>query len=117
MPRVQRYGEVVHIAFDTSKNVLVAGILRPGEETPTLEGVFNDEPSIRRFVRGFPEPGLLRTCYEAGPCGYELQRLLHSLEVSCEVIAPALIPVAPGDRVKTDKRDARRLVRQSGPAS
>jgi transposase len=112
MPRVQRYGEVVHIAFDASKNVLVAGILRPGEEMPTLERVFNDEPSIRRFVRGFADPGLLRTCYEAGPCGYELQRLLHSLEVSCEVIAPALIPVAPGDRVKTDKRDARRLVRQ-----
>lgn len=112
MPRLQRHGDVVHVAFDASKNVLVAGILRPGEETATIERVFNDEPSIRRFVKAFPEPGQLRTCYEAGPCGYELHRLLCSLGVRCEVIAPALIPVAPGDRVKTDKRDARRLARQ-----
>jgi transposase len=112
MPRLQRDGDVVHVAFDASKNVLVAGILRGGEETPRVERVCNDEPSVRRFVKGFDEPGVLRTCYEAGPCGYELHRLLASLGVSCQVIAPALIPVAPGDRVKTDTRDARRLVRQ-----
>ena len=112
MPRVHRSGDVVHVAFDTSKDTLVAGILRPGEETATIERVFNDDASIRRFVKGFPEPGRLRTCYEAGPGGYELHRLLGTLGVHCEVIAPALIPVAPGDRVKTDKRDARRLVRQ-----
>ncbi len=54
----------------------------------------------------------MRSCYEAGPGGYELHRLLTSLKWSWEVIAPSLIPTAPGDRVKTDKRDARRLVRQ-----
>ena len=112
MPRLQHHSEVVHVAFDSSKNTLVAGVLRPGEETPTVERVANDEASVRRFVRGFPEPALLRTCYEAGPCGYELHRLLVSLKVPCQVIAPALVPIAPGDRVKTDKRDARRLVRQ-----
>ena len=112
MPRLQRQSELVHVAFDSSKNTLVAGVLRAGEETPTIERVANDEASVRRFVKGFAEPELLRTCYEAGPCGYELHRLLVSLKVSCCVIAPALIPVAPGDRVKTDKRDARRLVRQ-----
>ena len=112
MSSVHPSGEVVHVAFDTSKDVLVAGILHPGEETPTIERVYNDEPSIRRFVKGFPEPGKIRTCYEAGPSGYELQRLLASLGVACAVIAPALIPVRPGDRVKTDKRDARHLVRQ-----
>jgi hypothetical protein len=47
MPRLQRQGDVVHVAFDASKNVLVAGILRGGEETPRIERVFNDEPSIR----------------------------------------------------------------------
>ena len=112
MPRLQQRGEVVHVAFDSSKNTLVAGILRPGEETPTIERVSNDEASVRRFLKGFVQPQLLRTCYEAGPCGYELHRLLSSLKVPCQVIAPALIPVAPGDRIKTDKRDARRLVRQ-----
>jgi transposase len=112
MSSLQHCEGLVHIAFDTSKDVLVAGILHAGEETPTIERVFNDEPSIRRFLRGFPERSRLRTCYEAGPGGYELYRLLGSMKVPCEVIAPSLIPTAPGDRVKTDKRDARRLVRQ-----
>jgi transposase len=112
MPRMQRSADLVHIAFDTSKDQLVAGVLRPGEETPTIERIFNDEASVRRFVKGFADPAKLRTCYEAGPCGYELHRLLASLRVSCQVVAPSLIPTAPGDRVKTDKRDARRMVRQ-----
>ena len=95
MPRLQRPGELVHVAFDASKNVLVAGVLRAGEETPTVERVANDAASVRRFVKKFPEPAKLRTCYEAGPGGYELHRLLASLKVSCQVIAPALIPLCP----------------------
>jgi len=112
MSSLQHREDLVHIAFDTSKDVLVAGVLHPGEETPAIERVFNDEASVRRFIRRFPERSRLRTCYEAGPGGYELYRLLSSMKVSCCVIAPSLIPTAPGDRVKTDKRDARRLVRQ-----
>jgi transposase len=53
----------------------------------------------------------LRSCYEAGPCGYVLQRQLATLGVSCDVIAPSLIPQKPGDRVKTDRRDAAKLAR------
>ena len=49
--------------------------------------------------------------YEAGPTGYELQRLLASLGVAWDVVAPSPVPVASGDRVKTDRRDSRRLVR------
>lgn len=112
MSSVEHRDNLVHIAFDASRDVLVAGVLHPGEETPIIERVFNDEASIRRFIRGFPDKAVLRTCYEAGPTGYELHRLLSSLKVPCCVVAPSLIPLAPGDRVKTDKRDARRLVRQ-----
>ena len=112
MSSMQHRDNLVHVAFDAPKDVLVAGVLHSGEETPTIERVFNDEPSIRRFIRAFPDKGVLRTCYEAGPTGYELYRLLSSMKVSCEVIAPSLIPTAPGERVKTDRRDARRLVRQ-----
>ena len=56
-------------------------------------------------------PEGLAVCYEAGPCGYDLLRFLESMGVACWVIAPALTPVRPGDRVKTDRRDARKLVR------
>ena len=58
---------------------------------------------------GRPAPGEVRACYEAGPTGYALQRLLGIEGVICEVVAPSLTPVKPGARVKTDRRDARKL--------
>lgn len=51
----------------------------------------------------------MRACYEAGPTGYGLQRLLGTEGVICEVVAPSLTPVKPGSRIKTDRRDARKL--------
>src|SRR4029453_8031330 len=71
----------------------------------------HDEPSVRRLVGRLGDPRRLRACYEAGPTGYDLARLLERIGVSCQVIAPSLIPTAPGDRVKTDARDCRRLAR------
>jgi transposase len=79
---------------------------------PDIERIPHDEASIRRLVGRFPEPRRLPACYEAGPTGDELARLLHRLDVRCEVIAPSLIPKAPGDKVKTDRRDCRRLARR-----
>ena len=55
----------------------------------------------------------LAVCYEAGPGGYALWRLLSALGVACDVIAPSLVPVRAGDRVKTDRRDAKKLVRSA----
>ena len=53
----------------------------------------------------------MRCCYEAGPTGYGLARDLRSRRIACDVVAPGLVPVRPGDRVKTDPRDARKLAR------
>jgi transposase len=64
---------------------------------------------VRRLVSSWGDPASFRVCYEAGPTGYELQRQLAGLEVSCQVIAPALVPRRPGVRIKTDRRDARNL--------
>jgi hypothetical protein len=97
--------------MDTSKDAIVVGILRHDELVPDTDRIFNDEPSIRRLVGRFGEVGSLRACYEAGPGGYELHRLLTSMGVACEVVAPSLIPKGSGDRVKTDRRDASRLAR------
>jgi transposase len=55
--------------------------------------------------------GALVAAYEAGPCGYALQRRLNALGVPCQVVAPSLIPVKPGERVKTDRRDAQKLAK------
>jgi len=89
----------------------VVGILNPGEEVPVLDRIWNEEGSVRHLIGRFGDPGALRACYEAGPCGFELHRLLASMGVACDVVAPSLIPRRPGDRVKTDKRDATRLAR------
>jgi transposase len=62
----------------------------------------------RRLQRLSPG-GEVRACYEAGPTGYALQRQLRAAGVSCTVIAPSLTPVQPGARIKTDRRDARKL--------
>ena len=102
---------LIHLGMDTSKNTIVVAVLMPGEETPVIDRVFNDEEAVRRLVGRFADRALLRACYEAGPGGYDLYRLLSSMGVACEVVAPSLIPKGGSDKVKTDKRDSRRLAR------
>jgi len=97
--------------MDVHKDSISVGILNPGQERPDVEQIFHDEVSVRRLIDRFPDRSRLRSCYEAGPTGYDLARLLKSLGVHCEVIAPSLIPKISGDKVKTDTRDARRLAR------
>jgi transposase len=111
MNSVALSGGPIHLGLDVSKNKIAVGILRWDEQVPDTEMLFNDEPSVRRLINRFDDPGRLRVCYEAGPTGFGLYRLLRSIGVACDVIAPALIPKAPGDRVKTDRRDCRRLAR------
>lgn len=101
----------IHLGLDVHKNTISVGVLEPGEDSPYTDKIGSDDDAVRRLVASFEDPRRLRVCYEAGPTGYELARLLRSLQVRCEVIAPSLIPTAPGDKVKTDKRDCRRLVR------
>ena len=102
---------LIHLGMDTSKNTIVVATLLPGEESPVTDRVFNEEEAIRRLVGRFPDRSVLRAWYEAGPGGYELYRLLASMGVACQVVAPSLIPKGGSDKVKTDKRDSRRLAR------
>jgi transposase len=101
----------IHLGMDTSRNTIVVGVLMPGEEIPAVDRILNDEEPVRRLVGRFPGRGLLRACYEAGPGGYDLYRLLTSMGVACDVVAPSLIPKGGSDKVKTDRRDAVRLAR------
>jgi transposase len=97
--------------MDTSKSTIVVAVLMPGEEIPVLDRIWNEEGPVRRLVGRLGEVSALRACYEAGPCGFELHRLLSSMGVACDVVAPSLIPRRAGERVKTDRRDASRLAR------
>jgi transposase len=97
------------IAFDQHAATTVAAVLLPGQRTPALHTLTSDSPTILRFVERVRRQGPIRCCYEAGPCGFELQRALTSRRTPCDVIAPALIPRRAGDRIKTDRRDAGQL--------
>jgi transposase len=67
-----------------------------------------DQEAVERSLRRWPD---VRCCYEAGPTGFGLYRYLVECGIACEVVAPGLVPQRPGDRVKTDSRDARKLAR------
>jgi hypothetical protein len=77
-------------------------------EVVFADGAFaNRTDVLRKMVERLERRGgQLRFCYEAGPCGYGLHRLLTGLGHACAVVAPSLIPIKAGDRIKTDRRDA-----------
>jgi transposase len=100
-----------YVALDDSKRKIVVGILRPGVDHPELREMPNDPRQIRRLFERLTREGPVAACYEAGVSGYDLYRQLTALGVACSVIAPALTPRRPGQRVKTDRRDAAKLVR------
>lgn len=89
--------------------VAVADAGRAGE-VRSLGTMPNRPESVRKLIKKLGPAGL-QACYEAGPCGYGLYWQLESLGVHCEVVAPTLVPVKSGDRVKTDRRDALKLAR------
>ena len=101
-----------YVGIDAHKKDLFIAMLSGTRMTPVTWQLANEPTAVRRLVRKLEReaPGPVRVFYEAGPCGYALQRQLVTSRVRCEVIAPALIPRKPGERIKTNRRDARKLV-------
>ena len=97
------------VAFDQHAATTVAAVLPPGHRTAALHPMTSEMATLGRFVERLRRQGPVQCCYEAGPCGFELQRYLDDRQIRCDVIAPALIPRRPGDRIKTDRRDAGQL--------
>jgi transposase len=102
---------ITYVGIDAHKRELHVAMLTGTATTPVTWTLANDPKAIDRLRRKLEReaPGPVQICYEAGPCGYALQRQLTGGRIRCLVIAPALMPRKPGDRVKTDKRDARKL--------
>jgi transposase len=100
-----------YVGVDAHKKDLFIAMLIGDAQTPVTWTVPNEPNAVRRLVRKLERdaPGPVRVCYEAGPCGYALQRQMTTARVTCQVIAPALIPRKPGERIKTNPRDARKL--------
>jgi len=99
------------VGLDVHKQTIAVAVAEGDTPPRSLGTIPNDPDAVAKLVRKLGPPARLRVCYEAGPCGYPLYRQLTALGVACEVVAPTLVPVRAGDRVKTDRRDALKLAR------
>ena len=96
------------VALDIHKDSITVALAGRDREGPKLYGTIpSTGEALSKLVGKLAAPETqLRFCYEAGPCGYGVYRQLKALEHGCTVVAPSLIPRKPGDRIKTDRRDA-----------
>ena len=99
------------IGLDVHAETIAVAAAEPSGEVRSLGVIPNRIESIRKLVKKLGPVTRLRVCYEAGPTGYVVYWQLTALGVTCEVVAPTLVPVRAGDRVKTDRRDALKLAR------
>ena len=102
----------IHVGMDVHKKAINVAVVTGSATKPEAEWqIVNDPAPISRMVKKLKKmtSGTVHAAYEAGPCGYVLQRQLRKLGIDCIVVAPSMIPVKPGERVKTDRRDARKL--------
>ncbi len=102
---------VVYVGMDVHKDSITIAVAREGREpAEAWKTIPNDGVRLRKALRMLTrDGGALRVCYEAGPTGFGLYRRLREAGIDCIVVAPSLVPGKPGDRVKTDRRDARKL--------
>src|SRR3990167_2142731 len=100
-----------YVGMDVHAATIAVAVVEGGGVPRSLGVIPNRPEAVRRLIGKLGEPSSLRVCYEAGPTGYVLYWQLTQLGVHCEVVAPSLVPVKAGDRVKTDRRDAEKLAR------
>lgn len=103
------------VGLDVHKDTIAVAVAMEGEgngEALSLGTIPNRPDSLRKLLKRLgASHKRLKFCYEAGPCGYEIYRFFKEHKFPCIVIAPSLVPVRIGDRVKTDRRDAMKLAR------
>lgn len=109
-------GSITWVGIDAHKKTLAVAVLSPGSKVADEFTIDNTETAIRKLARRLTRAAKgreVRACYEAGTCGFTLQRRLDAGGIMCDVIAPSLIPRKPGERFKTDRRDALKLAELS----
>jgi len=99
------------VGMDVHKRDIAVAMLVEGQPGPVEWRVANEPTAVKRLARKLQHEGggTVRCVYEAGPCGYALQRQLEGQRLACDVVAPSMIPIRPGEKIKTDRRDARKL--------
>ena len=103
---------ITYVAMDTHKKEHKVALHYPGNEQIVQFVAKNTARDIKKMVNKVKKqaPADVEFCYEAGVCGFTLKRRIEALDCKCTVIAPSLTPIKPGDHIKTDRRDARKLL-------
>jgi transposase len=107
----------LYIGLDVHREAIAIAVAEPGRsgEVRDYGQISNDLHGLEKFIgrlrQAHGRPATLHVCYEAGPCGFGIARRLKQLGVRCEVVAPSLTPKRAGERLKSDRRDARKLAR------
>ncbi len=98
------------IGLDVHKDSIVIAVAEQGREPASVHSeILHDWGILRKTLRRLAVKHSLWCCYEAGPCGYGLYRKMKEAKIECVVVAPSLVPIQGGNRIKTDRRDAKKL--------
>lgn len=101
----------IFVGLDVHKDTITIATARGYDEEKHHSTIAHDYDRLGKILKKLDRPENVKVVYEAGPCGYGIYRHLKKLGIECFIAAPSLIPKRPGDRVKTDKRDAKTLVK------
>jgi transposase len=99
------------IGLDVHSDSIAVAVAESNGDVRSRGTIPHDAEAVRKLVRRLGPPATLRACYEAGACGDTLYWQLTRLGIAATVVAPTLVPIKPGDRIKTDRRDAAKLAR------
>jgi len=100
-----------YVGLDVHKETIAVAVCDQAGATTSLGTIPNRPEAVAQLMRKLSRQATLNACYEAGACGFVLQRQISAMGIDCIVVAPTLVPVKSGDRVKTDRRDAVKLAR------
>ena len=104
---------ITYVGLDVHKRSIAVCVILPGSSEFLEWEIENTPTAIRKLASSLKRraPDVIHACYEAGPAGFVLKRKLEALGAPCDVIAPSLVPRKPGEKIKTDRRDARKLAK------
>lgn len=105
----------MYVGMDVHKDSIAVAVAHPGRNEPEYRGeIASSTKSVKRLIERLSTEAngrILLFCYEAGPCGYGLYRQIMDAGHLCQVVSPSMIPRKPGERIKTDRRDALKLAK------